>query len=36
VLVVDCSASMQAREGPDTRFDLARRAVREHIGQLGG
>ena len=31
--VVDCSASMQAREGPDTRFDLARRAVRDQIGR---
>jgi len=34
VLVVDCSASMQAREGPDTRFELARRAVRDQIGRL--
>jgi von Willebrand factor type A domain/Aerotolerance regulator N-terminal len=34
VFVVDCSASMQAREGPDTRFDLARHAVREQIRSL--
>lgn len=34
VYVLDLSASMQAREGPDTRFDLARRALRERIAEL--
>ena len=34
VFVLDCSASMQAREGPDTRFDLARRALRERVAEL--
>ena len=33
--VVDLSASMQAREGRDSRFDLARAAVRKRIGALG-
>ena len=35
VLVLDCSASMQAHEGPATRFELARRAVRDRIAALG-
>lgn len=34
VLVLDCSASMQAYEGPVTRFELARRAARDHIAAL--
>lgn len=35
VLVLDCSASMQAHEGPVTRFELARRGVRDRIAALG-
>jgi hypothetical protein len=34
VYVLDCSASMQAREGRESRFDLARRALRERIAEL--
>ncbi|MFN8643269.1 MAG: VWA domain-containing protein [Candidatus Binatia bacterium] len=33
-LVLDCSASMQAREAQVSRFELARRAVRDHITAL--
>lgn len=35
VLVLDLSASMQAREGRDTRFDLARHAIGARIAALG-
>lgn len=34
VLVLDTSASMQAHEGPDTRFALAKRALRDRIAAL--
>jgi hypothetical protein len=34
VLVLDCSASMQALEGPVTRFELAQRALRDQIDAL--
>jgi Ca-activated chloride channel family protein len=36
VLVMDCSASMNARERGGTRFDLARGKARALIDQLGG
>jgi hypothetical protein len=35
VLVLDQSASMQAREGRETRFEIARRALRQRIEGLG-
>jgi hypothetical protein len=35
VLVLDLSASMQAREGRQTRFDLARAALAQRIADLG-
>jgi hypothetical protein len=35
VFVLDLSASMQAREARDTRFDLARSALRQRIAALG-
>lgn len=35
VFVLDLSASMQAREARDTRFDLARQALRDRIDALG-
>lgn len=34
VFVVDTSASMQAREGKETRFEMAKRAVRDRIAAL--
>jgi len=34
VFVLDCSASMQAREGRETRFDTARRTLRERLAAL--
>ncbi len=34
IFVVDISASMQAREGRDTRFDQVRAAVRSRLGAL--
>ena len=36
VLVMDCSASMNARERGGTRFDLARAKARALVDQLGG
>jgi len=36
VIVLDQSASMQAREGRNTRFDLARNAVQTRVAALGG
>ena len=36
VLVMDCSASMNARERGGTRFDLARAKARSLVDQLGG
>lgn len=35
VFVLDASASMQAREGRDSRFDLARAAIQRRIATLG-
>ena len=35
VFVLDLSASMQAREGRETRFDLARAALRHRVAELG-
>lgn len=35
IFVLDLSASMQAREARDSRFDLARQALRERIAGLG-
>lgn len=34
ILVLDCSASMQAREGVESRFETARRALRDRIAGL--
>ena len=36
VYVIDTSASMQAHEGAETRFELAKRAVRDRINALAG